>query len=495
MEKRVLALTLLSTLALALLAGCGGNATTQSSEPTPPNPLSSDNVNLIFVASQDLAFGVPGEMNPTTANLTDQGLQRALLTATFLQQTVLGMQNVTAIYALEPMTHPQTANQYPDMVGLETIEQFAMINQITLSSNQYGAGPLAAYSYPIHASYSLGSLPGGVPVPDPLCANCQGIDFADQHGDNEALVTGILHANVPGFYVVSAPWETVSRLMTNINRSEGYNLALPASYISPNFIYAMAITTSGSGSLFTYDSHITPSATYPVLSPPVASGGCTQQVPPFSVTVTGGQNGTIVPAGANTNETLYFIRHADAHPTGYWNDNNYIAAGQWRALDLPNALAGKVSPLQVYSIDPAQAGPGSIEFTTGDHTFSSVAPALTAMPYAIANNLPYNLVTGFQLSDSNVDTETANFFFSGGKFSNQSVLVAWAYQFIQPTIHTLLENYHATPQQLAQLATWPPGDYDTIWTIQLDAVGNVTVSNGSCEGISSKALPSTPPRF
>ncbi len=121
--------------------------------------------------------------------------------------------------------------------------------------------------------------------------------------------------------------------------------------------------------MVTYDSYITPPATYPVLSPPPAGAACTAQTP-FSITVTGGQNGAVIPAGINTNETLYIIRHADAHPQLYWDDNNYVGAGQWRALDLPNALLGKVNVNQVYSNDPAQFGPGSLmtpsrETTTG----------------------------------------------------------------------------------------------------------------------------------
>ena len=59
----------------------------------------------------------------------------------------------------------------------------------------------------------------------PFCPNCQGLDFSDQDGDNEALVTAIVKANAPGFYVFSAPWETISALMANINKLEGYNLS------------------------------------------------------------------------------------------------------------------------------------------------------------------------------------------------------------------------------------------------------------------------------
>jgi hypothetical protein len=488
-------------LAMTLLAGCGSSFSPKSSELPTPASLSANNLNLIFVVSEDLAYQASGDVNPSTANLTNQGLQRSLLMATFLQQKVLGMQNVTEIYALEPMTHLQAANHYPDMVALESIQQFAMLNQITLSSDQNGGTPRANHSYPLNVSYSPASIPSGFPVPSPFCPNCQGLDFNDQGGDNEALVTGIVKANVPGFYVFSAPWETTRALLANINKLEGYNLSLPAGYISPNFIYAISIAPSGSASLVTYDSHITPPATYPVLSPPLASAACTAQTP-FSITVTGGQNGAVIPAGINTNETLYIIRHADAHPQLYWDDNNYVGAGQWRALDLPNALLGKVNVNQVYSNDPSQFGPGSFLYSSDgsispsrDHNWSTVAPPLTAVPYAIANNLPYNVVTSFDLSDSNVGQETSTFFFfvNGGQFSNQRVLLAWSFQFIQPTILALLKSYNAG-NQAPPSDEWPDNDYDTIWTVKLDAHGNLTVNNAMCEGINTTLLV-TPPQF
>ena len=85
------------------------------------------------MVSEDLAYQAAGDINPTTANLTSKGLQRSLLMATFLEQKVLGTKNATGIYALEPMTHLQTASQHPDMVALETVQQFAMLNQSALS--------------------------------------------------------------------------------------------------------------------------------------------------------------------------------------------------------------------------------------------------------------------------------------------------------------------------------------------------------------------------
>jgi hypothetical protein len=458
-------------------------------------PLSADNINLIFVVSQDLAYQdqASGDVNPSTANLTNKGLQRSLLMAPFLQQDVLGMNNVTGIYALEPMTHLQTTSNYPDMVALETIQQFALLNQITLSSDAVGGTFYTGNNYPINASYALGSVPSGVATPSLPCPECQGLDFDDQNGDNETLVTGIVDRNVPGFYVFSAPWETTSGLLANINTVEGYDLNLPASYQGPNYIYAISIPPSGSASLVTYDSNLNPPSTYPELPPPgLVSTPCTVQTP-SSITVTGGSGGAVIPAGANTNETLYIVRHAEAHPQGYWSDNNYVGAGQWRALDLPNALRGKISPNQVWSGDVSQFSQGTVT-TSGDDHWSGVAPALTVEPYAIANNLPLQLVASFELSDPNAAQLTSNFFFIGGTFSNQKVLLGWSYVQIAQTVNALFSSYF--PHGGGPTApTWSPTDYDTVWTVTLDANSNLTVDYSQCEGISSADLPVTAPRF
>ena len=114
-------------LALMLLAGCGGG-----SSPDSTAPLSAENLNLIFVVSPDLAYQTPGDINPDTANLTNQGLQRSLLMATYLKTQVMGEKNVNGIYALTPMTHLQTAKNYPDMTAIGFIQQLALLNQITL---------------------------------------------------------------------------------------------------------------------------------------------------------------------------------------------------------------------------------------------------------------------------------------------------------------------------------------------------------------------------
>ena len=457
-------------------------------------PLSADNINLIFVVSQDLAFQdqASGDVSPSTANLTNKGLQRSLLMAPFLQQAVLGMNNVTSIYALEPMTHLQTTGNYPDMVALETIQQFAMLNQISLSG-------VAANGYPIFASYSPLSVPAGVAAPALSCPACQGLDFNDQNnpnGDNEILVEGIIAEGAAGFYVFSAPWETTSDLLTNINLKEGYQLPLPAGYQGPNYIYAISIPPSvppGNASLVTYNSNLNPPSTYPELPPPgVVSTACNAQTP-FRIPTTG----SIPPpssGGINTNETVYFIRHAEAHPTSTWEDGNYVGAGQWRALDLPNALRGKINPTQVVSIDPANGFPAGV----GGINFSYVRPSLTAEPYAIANSLPFNLAANVAVFTQNftpsvpqLSTLASAYFFTGGNFSNQTILAAWEHQHIPPTVNALLATYLSGQSA----PNWPDSDYDTIWTVTLDANSNLTIDNSLCEGIVSPTPFAPAPQF
>jgi hypothetical protein len=152
-------------LLLSSFLGCGGVGNGSTPAPLTPAPLTAANINLIFVVSEDLSYQAAGDISPSTANLTNQGLQRSLLMAPFLQQDVLGTENVTAIYALEPMTHLQTATlgTYPDMVGLETVQQFALLNQITLSSNGEGLNQVTGNSYPLNVAPQV--IPSGLVPP------------------------------------------------------------------------------------------------------------------------------------------------------------------------------------------------------------------------------------------------------------------------------------------------------------------------------------------
>jgi hypothetical protein len=384
------------------------------------------------------------------------------------------------------MTHLQTANNYPDMAAIGFIQQFALLNQITVQGT-------TANSFPINTAYAPRDVPSGVVEPSPYIPGAQGLAFNDASGNNVALATRIINANHPGFYVFSAPCETTSALLAGIKAAKGYNLNLPTTYLGSNFVYAISITPSGDASLATFDSKLNPPATYPVLPPPpIVSASCTQQ-DYFSYTLTAGVNGVVVPPGTNINETVYLIRHAEAHPTSSFEDGNFVAAGQWRALSLPNflpnALRGQTSPNVVYAIDPAQSFALAADFS-----ISYVRPSLTVLPYAIANNLPYYLVSSFYIgasTDPAVAKATSDFLFTGGNLSNQTVLLAWEHNHYSPLITYLLQSYGGSVPVPA--LSWPHTDYDTIWTVKLDAHGNLSVDNALCEGIDSATLPATAP--
>ncbi|WP_148212929.1 hypothetical protein [Citrifermentans bemidjiense] len=482
MGKIFTPLVLFPICILALLTGCNDSRSTV--------PLSADNVNLIFVSSPDLAYHTTGDIKPDTANLTDQGLHRSLLMAPFLKQQVLGGKNATAIYTLTPMTHLQTDQGYPDMAAIWYMQQFALLNQFTLPVDAAGT-TYTALSYPLYSAYAPGSVPSGVAVPGSYCPDCAGLDFNNTGGNNDALVSGIITGKKPGYYVFSAPWETISALMTQINRLFGYNLNLPSNFMGSNAVYAISIAPGRSASLFSYDTNLDPSASYPPLPSPVATGACPYALQPrFSTVRTGGVDGAVIPADINKNQKIYIIRHAEAHPdpTHRFEDGNYVGAGQWRALALPNALRDKINPDMVLSIDPGQWA------FTGAANIAYVRPSLTIMPYAVANNLPYYLVSSFELGNPDEPRLASNYLFTGGAFSNKTILLAWESSRIKPLINALLSKYGGSNLSLLPTA-WPSADYDTIWTVTLDALGNVTVDNDLCEGIDSAGLPATAPQY
>ena len=491
-------LRLLMSFALAMLVGCGGRSTPITPSQSNPAPLSAADVNPIFVVSPDLQYQARGDLDPKTANLTAQGLQRTLLLAPYLQREVLGGDIVTAIYALEPMTHLQTASHYPDMAALETVQQFAMINQFSMLSPIANVTPTVGNNFPINVSYAPGALPIGVATPSSLypCPACQGLEFNDPASNNLSLLSGIVSAGLPGFYVISAPWETTQNLLASFNTAREYSLAIPASYQDPNNIYAISIAPSGTATLSTYNSNLKPPTTYPVLDPgPVTPSACEYSY--FTATA------TQPPSTINRNETLYFIRHANAHPSNVFSNGNYVAAGQWRALALGNAIStalkGRPQPSHVYSLDPAQVTPDAGLTAAGPTSFSHNTLALTAEPYAIANNLPYSLVSTFLLTDTNGPQEASDYFFQNGQFTDQTILVAWEHTNIPEIVTALLQSYGTVISNpaitTANPLKWDQNDYDSIWTVTIDANGDLTANNSLCEGIDSNNLPATAPEF
>lgn len=499
MKKCDTALLLLAALAVMLLGGCSSSSTDLPLILQNQAPLSAANLNLIFVVSPDSAYHPAGDIQSDTANLTSQGLNRSLLMGSFLPQQVLGSRNVTGIYALQPMSHMQKG--FPDMAALVNVQQFAMLNQITLLGEGKDQPPFTTgNSYPLNTSYMPGAIPDNVITPSTFCPDCQGLAFLDGGGYNAALATTIINSKIPGFHLFSAPWETIRTLVTTISTAKGYNLALSTEY-TPNQVYAISITPSGRASLITYESRLNPPVTYPeipglatLLGSVTCPNSTTTTPQGFSITVTKDTPDAVIPLDVNRNETLYMIRHAEAHPTSSWEEGNYVAAGQWRALALPMALRGIISPDVVYSIDPAQL----VSPPSSTTNWSYVRPSLTVAPYVIANNLPFYLVANFELFPVTSSViMTSDFFFKDSRFFGKTILLAWEHDHIPLVVKALLNSYfpHGGGPNPPLPSTWPSSDYDTIWTVSIDAKGNLTVNNTLCEGIDSALLPTTAPRF
>ncbi|SDE32836.1 hypothetical protein [Desulfuromonas thiophila] len=496
---------LVSFVIVALLTACGGDGGSDSSP-----ALSADNVNLIFVVTPDLAYSDAGDIDPDTANLTPQGLQRSLMLASYLKEQVLGGDNVSKIYTISPMSHLQTANNYPDMTAIGFIQQFAMLNQTT-SVVAHDGTTYTANNFPINVSYANeAAVPEQAAKPEAFvtgwpayCPGCGGMDFANAGSINDMLVASIIDGKQAGYYVFSAPWETVSVMLTSIIDTYGYNLTLPDTYKGANYVYALSIPASGTPSLITYNSNLNPLASDPILPAEVPSAACTNSLQHgYRLTLYDGMPGVTVPANINTNSRIYIVRHAEAHPdpTYGFDDGNYVAAGQWRALHLATALRGKIAPSEVHSIDPAAVW--YVNPYNPTLPVSYVRPALTVWPYAIANNLPFYLAAKVSLGNPYVPTQsdvaiaTSQYFFNGGTFSNKTILVAWESGHIKPFLNELIKSYGIPADSSLLLdVAWPSADYDTIWTVTLDAQGSLTIDNELCEGIDSARLPETAPMF
>ncbi len=453
--------------------------------------LSPDDINLIFVVSPDLDHQTAGDVSAASGNLTPQGLQRSLQLAGYLKHQVLGDRNVTRISALQPMTHPQTASAYPDLTPLAYIQQFALLNETWLTSTGGYNSPLyLGYSSPINTS-PIDPAGQGLALP------WQGLVFDGASSSNLTIVGKILGDALPGFYLFSAPWETTSDFMSAIVAKHQLGLTVPPTYGGSNQVFAISFKASGGVSLTTYDTALSPAANYPALPAPVPRVACPSQTSTprrFTIQAPDGSAGAAVPQDINRSQTVYLVRHAEAHPNGEWDDGNYVAAGQWRALALAEALKDlSPAPNMVWSVDPSQTYPGT-ELVEGAGNFSYVRPSLTVAPYAIANDLPVQLIADIQLFEPGSAGAIVQRFFFGGRFSGTTTLLAWEHAHFPLIVDALVAAYsQAAPDPAVN--DWSDADYDSIWRVRLDDLGNLTVDNELCEGIDTTRLPVTAPRF
>ncbi len=416
-----------------------------------PAPLDPGAINLIFVP--------PAEANPATGGLTPRGLNRALRLGPWLAH--LSGAAADGIYALAPATHPDgPAGDIPDMAPLATIEPFALL-----------------YDAPVAASTAAVSA---------ACAQtpCQGIDYADKDGANEALAERILQDRRPGIFVFAAPPATLNRMMRRIGADEGWKLALKP-FKAGEYDQLAAISLApgaASATLREYRTNLAPSSAYP--NPGLRGGGACLEAP---LAISSAARGLRPPAGVNRNETVYFIRHAEAHPTPLFENGNLVCQGEWRALGAGPSLVKKIGrrPDFVYASDPSQP----LRARSGAAGFSYVRPALTLAPFATEYGAPLRLASGVEWWNAQAVVKFLFFDAAGSRFDGKTVLAAWEHLTIGRIAGALLRDYGLDP---AALPRWNRDDYDTIWKVRLDDRGNLEFSV-DCEGIPSGSLPPSCP--
>ena len=147
--------------------------------------------------------------------------------------------------------------------------------------------------------------------------------------------------------------------------------------------------------------------------------------------VTIGSSGATKPEGININETLYIIRHADAHPLETGPMVTISARGSG-AHSIFQCAARKNQPAAGLFQRSRPRFPRDAELLVWGCAFIDRR--------TIRHREQPALWSGRELSTTST-MSTSNFFFTGDQFSNQAVLVAWSYQFIQPTVNDLIASY------------------------------------------------------
>ncbi|WP_028456480.1 hypothetical protein [Chitinilyticum litopenaei] len=367
-------------------------------------------------------------------NLSPTGLNHALRFGQLLSGLMAGKSaQLRQVYAF-------TYAGAPSLAPLQTIEPYALLNNQGVSSQSLNQGDASVYNSP---AYFLQQLLGNQPR---------------------------------GTYVMAMPPEMIQAMIASVSSD---TLTLNGTH--------QYVVLSGQSTPFTvssYDDGIADDARFPQVALPPRS-----TCPQAPVTIQARAPGGWQPY---TEQKVYLVRHVEAHPSGNFENGNYVCQGQWRALGANGRLSeimGKRKPDYIFT-----SNPNNIIGCSG--TCSYIRPALTVAPFAIEHNMPLTLAE-FQWNDA-TDLAQALFNRASPYFSRAekggTILVGWEHAHIEKAVKYLLAGMYRNPAAAAQVPAWSFEDYDSVWELATDKQGNLTFRN-TCEAIPSAALPSTCPAF
>jgi hypothetical protein len=421
-------------LLVALVVGLALSAcqTVRATEPTSPPPLYQNGWNFVLVPSFE---GPPASVQSN--NLSVTGLNHALRFAQMLDILIAGKENsLRGIYAY-------TADHNKDnLAPLQSIEPFAVLN-----NRDVKVGSLSAQA-------------GAYDAP-------------------EAEMPQFLGSEPEGIYVMAGSATMVRAIAQGLTGNKAPDLQ-PGDYL---------VVSGPAGKLTTarYNDGIAADATYPTIDLPPQSA-CSSSFAPITVAA---------PAGlkAYPNQTVYLVRHVEAHPTAAFENGNYVCQGQWRALGANQRLSDIMSPT-------ASGGVPDYIFTSNPHGLidceggcSYIRPTLTVAPFAIQHQQKLHLAK-FQWDDP-IDLAESLFNQDSPYFEHKTgstVLVGWEHGNIVKAVQYLVGDLYQAPKVAANLPAWSYTDYDTVWILSTNDKGDLTMTS-SCEHIPTAALPNTCPAF
>lgn len=398
-------------------------------------PLNANAWNIVFVQSF--------EPNANTNNLSAKGLNHALLFGQMLSSVTAGKStDVRGIYSFSPTSSPQ------DMTTLQSVSPYAVLNNRAVTHKSVKAGGITEY------------------------------------GSAASLVNGILADQPRGVYVIAMPAAMINDTIAALAAANG-----PLDNVTPGDYnqYVVLTLVDGRMSTVVYDDNINPGEAYPeLILKPTRNYSCPQR--PVTFTLKKPKTSAFQ---FNTKQTVYFVRHVEAHPNSAFENGNFVCQGVWRAIganDILRKLMGG-APHNILTTNPVNliACPGPCSY---------IRPALTISPLAIQNDQSL-MLAGFQWNDA--PTLAASLFtrntpYSSAAFDGALTLVAWEHEHIALAVQYLIAVLYDAPASLSRLPAWSFTDYDTVWKLETDARGDLTFSN-TCEGIASDSLPSTCPAF
>jgi hypothetical protein len=393
-------------------------------------PMNVNDWNFVLVQSLEAEAGHGN-------NLSVVGLNHALRVGQLLNGLLAGKQSqLRGVYALT-----QSGNGGErDMKPLESIQPFAVLSSSSVTVEKVTDGP------------------------------------AERYGTAAYVVAQMLANQPRGIYVMSMPATLVKDVAKALS-NKAIAIRDPHQYVvaaGHQYPFGVQVFADGLGAV----------ADYPRVPLP-APAGCSER----PVTIHAKAPKTWRPY---TEQVVYLVRHVEAHPTGTFENGNYVCQGQWRALGANGRLLEKMGgrrPDIVFTSDPT-------DIVACGASCSYVRPSLTVAPFAIQFGIPLVLAP-FQWEDA-TDLAQALLNRESDYFKHAAngatILVGWEHAHIEKAVKYLFETMYQDPDAAKEVPAWSFEDYDTIWTLTTDRDGALTFRN-TCEGIPTAALPSTCPAF